>query len=103
MRASVPPSRTRKPDESRGSVLRPDLLAGLINAVVSVPDGLSGVDEEVSQHLRRAGKLDLEGAVRLLPAADDLGASTRQAVADARAWLGSAHSDPPVLEKDGEG
>lgn len=61
---------------------------------------LSGVDEDVSEHLRRAGKLDLEGAVRLVPAVDDLGASTRHAVADARAWLGVAHRGVPQVEKE---
>ena len=61
---------------------------------------LSGVDEEASEHLQRAGKLDLEGAVRLMPAGEDLGASTRQAVADARAWLGTTHPGVQQAEKE---
>ncbi|HEX7125284.1 MAG TPA: transporter, partial [Thermodesulfobacteriota bacterium] len=38
--------------------------------------------------LRRAGKLDLDEAVRLVPAGEALGASTAAAVAQASAWLG---------------
>ena len=37
---------------------------------------LSGVDEEVGRQLRRAGKLDLDRAVHLVPADDIFGAST---------------------------
>ena len=51
---------------------------------------LSGVDEEVGAQLRRAGKLDLDRAVHLVPAAPVIGASTDQALASARAWLGRA-------------
>jgi SulP family sulfate permease len=48
---------------------------------------LSGLEEELAQQLRRTGKLDLEQSVGLVPVSDVMGASTRQAVADARAWL----------------
>ena len=41
MSRAVPPPEPRPSAEPRGSVLRQDLLAGLINAVVSVPDGLA--------------------------------------------------------------
>jgi SulP family sulfate permease len=61
---------------------------------------LSGVAADVSKQLRRAGKLDLDRAVRLMAASEVIGASTRQAVADARAWLGSAHDDPPLIEQE---
>ncbi|MDB6030917.1 MAG: sulfate transporter, partial [Verrucomicrobiales bacterium] len=49
---------------------------------------LSGVDEDVGRHLRLAGKLDLDRTVHLVPESKILGASTRQAVASASAWLG---------------
>jgi len=51
---------------------------------------LSGVDERLAAQLRRAGKLDLDGEVRLVPALDVLGASTQRAVEQASAWLGSS-------------
>ena len=54
---------------------------------------LSGVDERLEAQLRRAGKLDLERAVRLVPAADVVGASTLQAIEQASAWLGSTRGD----------
>ena len=60
---------------------------------------LSGVDEEVSKQLRRAGKLDLDRAVHLIAADNIFGASTAQAVAHASAWLGSTHDDSPVADK----
>jgi SulP family sulfate permease len=50
---------------------------------------LSGVAADVSKQLRRAGKLDLDGAVHVVPADKVIGASTRQAFAHASAWLGS--------------
>ena len=50
---------------------------------------LSGVDQEVGRQLRRAGKLDLDRVVQLIPADDIFGASTEQAVAHASTWLGS--------------
>jgi SulP family sulfate permease len=56
---------------------------------------LRGVDNEVSKQLRRAGKLDLDRAVHLVPADHIFGASTQQAVAHASAWLGSTREDPP--------
>jgi SulP family sulfate permease len=52
---------------------------------------LSGVAEEVSTQLRRAGKLDLDTVVHLVPEDDVIGASTEQAVASASAWLGGTH------------
>ena len=54
---------------------------------------LSGVDDEVSKQLRRAGKLDLDRVVHLIPADAIFGASTEQAVAHASAWLGSTRDD----------
>ena len=59
---------------------------------------LSGVDEEVGRQLRRAGKLDLDRAVHLVPADDIFGASTEQAMAHASAWLGSTRHDSPLTE-----
>lgn len=56
---------------------------------------LSGVDEEVGRQLRRAGKLDLDRAVHLVPADDIFGASTKQAMAHASAWLGSTRDGNP--------
>ncbi len=41
MSAAGPPAHGTPPAESRGSALRQDVIAGLINAVVSVPDGLA--------------------------------------------------------------
>jgi SulP family sulfate permease len=61
---------------------------------------LSGVDKEVGQQLRRAGKLDLDRVVHLIPAEDFFGASTAQAVAHASAWLGSTHSGPGLTVKE---
>jgi hypothetical protein len=60
----------------------------------------SGVDEELGVQLRRAGKLDLDSTVHLVPAAALVGASTEQARASARAWLGSMRSDPPLMESE---
>lgn len=59
---------------------------------------LSGVDKEVGRQLRRAGKLDLDRAVHLVPADDIFGASTEQAMAHASAWLGSTRHDSPLTE-----
>ena len=50
---------------------------------------LSGVVEEVGRQLRRAGKLDLDRAVHLVPADPIFGAATEQAMAHASEWLGS--------------
>jgi SulP family sulfate permease len=61
---------------------------------------LSGVAEEVGKKLRRAGKLDLDKVVQLVPASEVLGASTKQAVAHASAWLGTTRGDPPLTEKE---
>jgi SulP family sulfate permease len=54
---------------------------------------LSGVDDRLAAQLRRAGKLDLDRAVELVPAHNVYGESTTNAVDDARAWLGSARGD----------
>jgi len=54
--------------------------------------------EEVGRQLRRAGKLDLDRAVHLVPADDIFGASTEQAMAHASAWLGSTRHDSPLTE-----
>jgi SulP family sulfate permease len=54
---------------------------------------LSGVDDRLATQLRRAGKLDLDHAVHLVPARDVLGASTQQAIEQAIAWLGSTSGD----------
>ena len=60
---------------------------------------LSGVDADLDRQLRRAGKLDLDRTVVLVPADEILGASTEQAVATARAWLGSARDDLPTSKR----
>jgi sulfate permease, SulP family len=61
---------------------------------------LSGVDKKVGEQLRRAGKLDLDRAVHVVPADPIFGASTEQAVAHASAWLGSTRDDSPLTEKN---
>ncbi len=48
---------------------------------------LSGVGDALSAQLTRAGKLDLGGGVHIVAAQPFLGASTREAVAEALAWL----------------
>ena len=50
---------------------------------------LSGVAADVSTQLRRAGKIDLDRAVHVVPADKVIGASTAQALAHASAWLGN--------------
>jgi SulP family sulfate permease len=60
---------------------------------------LSGVAEEVGKPLRRAGKLDLDNVVQLVPVNEVLGASTNEAIASANAWLGSTRDDSSALEK----
>jgi SulP family sulfate permease len=60
---------------------------------------LSGVDPELERRLRRTGKLDLDETVRLVPADAVVGASTAQALASARAWLGSSRDGSVLLEK----
>ena len=45
---------------------------------------LTSADEPV-----RAGKLDLDHAVQIVPALDALGESTQRAIEDASIWLGS--------------
>jgi sulfate permease, SulP family len=59
---------------------------------------LSGVNKEVAKQLRRAGKLDVDPAVHLIPADDIFGASTERAMAHASAWLGSTRDDAPLME-----
>jgi SulP family sulfate permease len=54
---------------------------------------LSGVDDRLAAQFRRAGKLDLDHAVQLVPALDVYGASTARAIENARAWLGSGASE----------
>ena len=49
---------------------------------------LSGVDDRLAAQLRRAGKLDLDRSVHLVPAVEVLGASTERAIEQASAWLG---------------
>jgi SulP family sulfate permease len=56
---------------------------------------LSGVNEDVSEQLRDSGKLDLDRVVQLVPADAVIGASTRQALAHASAWLGSTRDGAP--------
>src|SRR5688500_12741596 len=41
MKQTVPPPRRQKSREPRGKAVRQDTVAGLVNAVVSVPDGLA--------------------------------------------------------------
>jgi len=48
---------------------------------------LSGVDGHVRDQLVRTGKIDAAGPVGIYPATDIIGASTRQALGDAEAWL----------------
>lgn len=54
----------------------------------------------MGKQLRRAGKLDLDTVVRLVPADEIFGASTNEAMAHASAWLGSTRDDslPAVKE-----
>ena len=54
---------------------------------------LSGVEERLATQLRRAGKLDLDRRVQLVPALEVLGASTLQAVEQASAWLRTASAE----------
>lgn len=57
---------------------------------------LSGAGEQLGAQLRRAGKLDLEGAVHIVPAAAVVGASTGEALRSASAWPGGrAGGSPP--------
>jgi SulP family sulfate permease len=51
---------------------------------------LSGVHPQVARQLRRTGKLEADRDVWILPAAEGLGASTEEAVAQGLAWLGRA-------------
>lgn len=55
---------------------------------------LSGIRDVVAEQLRRSGKLDLTDEVIITPATDILGESTRQARAEAQAWLDSGLPAP---------
>jgi hypothetical protein len=57
---------------------------------------LSGVGEELGAQLRRAGKLDLERVVHLVPAEAVVGASTARAADAASAWLGGRRGASPA-------
>ena len=60
---------------------------------------LSGVNADVSTQLRRAGKLDINRTVHIVPAELTIGASTRHAVDSASAWLGGTRAAPqPAAE-----
>ncbi len=48
---------------------------------------LSGVHDELSRQLQRAGKLELNDTVQVFPADDIVGTSTAQALESANAWL----------------
>ena len=48
---------------------------------------LAGISQEAAAQLRRSGKLDAPGPIRIVPAGDALGASTEEAMAQASAWL----------------
>lgn len=48
---------------------------------------LNGMDEQVSDRLERARRLELDNEVILIPATDILGESTRRAIAHANTWL----------------
>jgi len=48
---------------------------------------LSGVQPELAEQLRDAGKLDIEREVWITPAHEIVGSSTRDAIAQANAWL----------------
>jgi sulfate permease, SulP family len=61
---------------------------------------LSGVDEEIRTALQRAGKLDMDSNVHVMPAVARLGASTEQALADANTWLSSKRTDSSRTEKE---
>ena len=54
---------------------------------------LSGMDEQVSDRLKRAHRLDLDEEVVLFPATDVLGESTRDAIAAANDWLRQYRND----------
>jgi sulfate permease, SulP family len=54
---------------------------------------LSGVDKQVAEQLRNAGKLDLDKTVHLVAADQVLGASTGTAAGSAREWLGSPQQE----------
>jgi SulP family sulfate permease len=53
---------------------------------------LSGVHADVAAQLQRAGKLELGREVWVAPAEEVIGVSTREAIAQANAWLGHART-----------
>jgi SulP family sulfate permease len=63
-----------------------DVYAGKL-AAVGGRLFLSGVDPRVTMQMRRSGRIDLGSRLHLIPEAEIVGESTRQAVASARAWL----------------
>jgi sulfate permease, SulP family len=54
---------------------------------------LNGMDEQVSDRLARARRMDLDDQVVLFPATEILGESTRRAIAAANAWLRQYRED----------
>lgn len=56
---------------------------------------LAGVDQHVSEQIARSGKLRLDGPVQVFTATDTIGQATRDAMADAEAWL-IQHQDTPT-------
>ena len=79
-----------------------DVLDSYADALADVGGRLylSGLKEDVSTQLRRAGKLDLDKAVHLVLADDIIGASTEQAWSHASAWLGSTQGSSRRIEKE---
>ncbi|CCH88440.1 Sulphate transporter [Modestobacter italicus] len=68
------------------------LVAVLANYAESLEDAgghlyLSGLDRDVAEQLRRAGKLDIGDSVHLAEATNVLGASTYRALAHGEEWL----------------
>jgi sulfate permease, SulP family len=79
-----------------------DVLDSYADALAEVGGRLylSGVAADVSEQLRRAGKLDLDQAVQIVPVDRVIGASTAQARAHASAWLGGTHDAKPPAEQE---
>jgi SulP family sulfate permease len=61
---------------------------------------LSGVGPELSEHLRRTRRVDLERLVTALPEQPTVGASTEAAYRAAEAWLRSAMAASPHADED---
>jgi SulP family sulfate permease len=62
---------------------------------------LSGVAPEIEAALRRTGKLDIDDAVRVARADPVLGASTNQALRDAKAWVRALRQPPSTPNRQG--